>query len=115
MPLSREVLANVPAPGRLPGVRLDTTIISSAEMIVIGTTGSNPSTIVPVAARVMTSDAADRQYRDATVPAAAAGPPSEASATASTAAAVQSVLASAPHLVLPFQNSAATSSGESAA
>src|ERR1700730_10351191 len=36
-------------------------------------------------------------------------------ATATTAAAVQTVLAKAPHLVLPFQKSADTSNGESAA
>src|SRR5437867_1245282 len=35
-------------------------------------------------------------------------------ATASTPAAVHSVVASAPHFVLPFQKSAATSSGDSA-
>jgi hypothetical protein len=36
-------------------VSAETATISNTEMIVIGTTGSNPSTIIPVVARVTTS------------------------------------------------------------
>ena len=48
-------------------------------------------------------------------PGAGAGTAAWNTATATTAAATHSVAASAPHFVLPRQNSAATSSGESAA
>jgi hypothetical protein len=45
----------VAAPGRAPAVSRETTTISSAEIIVIGTTGNSPSTRTPLAATVTTS------------------------------------------------------------
>ena len=100
--LTGEVFRQRRRAGTRAGVNRDTTTISSAEISVIGTTGSRPSTIVPVAARVDDVDPADRQDRARPRPAAAPARRSAATATASTAAAVQSVAASAPHLVLPL-------------
>src|SRR5207249_11138946 len=48
-------LARVDARGRADEVRRDTITISSAEMIVIGTTGRKPRTVVPAVTRVITS------------------------------------------------------------
>src|SRR6185295_11679513 len=108
----QKYLASVAGAGREPGVQRDTTTISSAETSVMGTTGSRPSTIVPDAARVTTS--MPPIEKTGTVPPGGAGTTDCSTATASTAAAVHTVAASAPHLVLSFQNSAATSSGDSA-
>src|SRR5262245_13019877 len=101
--------ASVAAAGRVPGVMRETTIISSADTIVIGTTGRSPNTIVPAATRVMTSAPAIDSTTVA-VPGGGVGTTDCRTAIEATAAAVQTVTASAPHLVLFRQNNAATSS-----
>jgi hypothetical protein len=81
-------------------------------MIVMGTTGSRPKTIVPAAVRVIVSSPPiDRTV--VTAPGGGAGTIDCRIAIAATAVAVHSVTASAPHFVLPRQKSAATSSGAS--
>src|SRR5215213_11748438 len=95
-------------------VNSDTTIISSAETITIGTTGMNPRTAVPPGVRDNTSTPPGA-HRTVAGPGAGAGTMACKIATAMTVSAVQSVTASAPHFVLPFQNNAATSNGDSAA
>src|SRR6185503_4706569 len=106
-------LASVAGAGSEAGVRRDTIIIRSADPIVIGTTGSRPNTVVPAAIRVMTSTPPTAQTVTA-APGGGAGSVAWRIATAATQPAVHSVTASAPHFVLRFQNSAATSSGDSA-
>src|SRR5262245_29321676 len=105
--------ASVPRPGLAPGVSADTTTIMSADTMVIGTTGRKPATIIPAAARV-TTGAPPGLQTGISVPGGGAGMVVCTTATNATAAAVHTVAASAPHFVLPFQNSAATSSGASA-
>src|SRR5262249_25753041 len=106
--------ATVAAAGSEADVMRDTTIMRTAEPIVIGTTGRKPSTVVPAAPRVMTSTPPTAQI-GTPAPGRGAGTTACRIAIASTAAAVHSVTASAPHRVLFFQKSAAASSGESAA
>src|SRR5262245_25725667 len=103
--------ASVAGPGREPRVASDTTHISSADPIVIGTTGSRPSTIVPAVMRA-TIVVPPRVQTATAAPGGGAGTTFCRIATPATAAAVQIVTASAPHFVLPFQKSAATSSGD---
>src|SRR3954468_21017660 len=88
--------------------------MSSAETIVIGTTGSKPNTVVPAAMRAITV-VPPAVHTGTTAPGAGAAIEDCSSAIPATAAAVHSVTASAPHFVLRFQKSAATSSGDSAA
>src|SRR5262249_29710848 len=95
------------------GVRDETTNISSADTIVIGTTGSKPNTVVPAAIRATTVVPPGAQTGTA-APGGGAGTTDCSMATPATAAAVHSVTARAPHFVLPLQKSAATSSGDSA-
>ena len=82
--------------------------MSSAEITVIGTTGSNPRTVVPEAIRVTISVPATESTPIPT-PGGGAGTTHCRTATPPTAAAVQTVVASAPHFVLFFQKSAAIS------
>ena len=82
--------------------------------MVIGTTGRKPKTSRPLAARVINSTPPSANTTTAR-PGAGAGTTVWITATPITAAAVQSVLASAPHFVLPDQNRAATSRGARAA
>src|SRR4051812_38491307 len=107
-------LASTWAGGRAPGVSFETTIIISAETIVIGTTGSRPSTVVPEATRV-TIGVAPNDSSATLTPGGGGATADWITATATTAAAVHSVVASAPHLVLFFQKSAAINSGDRAA
>src|SRR6187549_2534850 len=113
-PHCAKYLASVVGPGLATGVSADTTTIMSADTTVIGTTGRKPATIIPAAARVMTG-VPPGLHTGISVPAGGAGIVVCTAATNATAAAVHSVAASAPHFVLPFQNSAATTSGASAA
>src|SRR4029078_9125088 len=96
-------LISVAGRGMDPRVASDTIYIRIAEPIVIGTTGSRPNTVVPAAIRVMTSTPPTAHTVTA-APGAGAGTTDCRTATPSTAAAVQSVTASAPHFVLFFQN-----------
>src|SRR5215207_5992585 len=105
--------ASVAAAGSEPAVARDTMSIRRPDMSVIGTTGRNPSTVVPAAMRAMTSTPPTAQTVT-DVPGGGAGTVDWMTATPAIAAAVQSATASAPHLVLFFQNSAAISSGDSA-
>ena len=82
-------------------------------MIVIGTTGRKPRTIVPDVARVITP-IWPIDITDTVVPGGGAGTTDWITATVSTPAAVHTVVASAPHFVLPFQKRAATKSGDNA-
>ena len=82
----------------------------NAETIVMGTTGNTPSTVVPDAARLMTSRPPSERIDTAT-PGGGGGTADWISATARTAAAVHTVVARAPHFVLPFQKTAAASRG----
>src|SRR5688572_619558 len=82
-------------------------------MIVIGTTGSNPKTVVPARMRSMTVTPLMVSTGTA-VPGAGAGVTFCMIATLRTAATVQTVEARAPQRVLPFQKIAAISSGASA-
>ena len=92
----------------------ETTAISSSETSVIGTTGMKPRTVVPPAVRARKSiPPAENATRGG--PGGGAGTACWNTATPTTAAATQSVTASAPHFVLRLQKSAAISSGESAA
>ena len=92
----------------------ETTTINKADISTIGTTGMNPKTAVPPGVRVRTS-MPERDQISVGGPGAGAGTTCWKIATAVTAAATHTVEASAPHFVLPFQNSAATSKGYSAA
>ena len=95
-------------------VTSETTHINKAEPRTIGTTGMNPNTAVPPGVRVNTSVPPSAQI---TVGAGGAGAGTTAwkIATAATVIATQSVTASAPHFVLPFQNSAEINNGDIAA
>src|SRR5688572_30426098 len=88
--------------------------MSIAEMMVMGTTGRKPRTIIPAAALV-TISVSPIEKTETAVPGGGAATVVWTTATVSTPATVQSVTASAPHFVLFLQNSAATSSGDSAA
>src|SRR5688572_21346994 len=103
--------ASVAGAGSERAVARDTTNISSAETTVIGTTGRNPRTVVPAVIRAMTSTPPTAQTVTA-VPGGGAGTADCSTATPAIAAAVHTATASAPHFVLFFQNSAATSSGD---
>src|SRR5262245_29964220 len=96
--------ASVASAGRAAAVQRDTTIMSSAETIVMGTTGMKPNTVRPNGARPTTSRPPNETI-GVTVAVAGGGTVVCRTATASTASAVQTVDARAPHLVLPFQNS----------
>src|SRR6476620_5885909 len=95
-------------------VAADTNHINSVEMITIGTTCMNPNTAVPPCVLESTSQPPSFP-KTMDGPGAGAGTNRWKSATATTENATQTVTDSAPHFVLPFQNSAATKSGESAA
>src|SRR5262245_1479171 len=95
-------------------VSSDTTIISRHDTITIGTTGMKPKTAVPPGVRDKTSTPPGAQ-RIVAGPGAGAGTIDWRTATATTVNTVQTVTASAPHFVLPFQNNAATSNGDNAA
>src|SRR6266545_2709026 len=95
-------------------VSSETPSISSADTRTMGTTGMKPRTAVPPGVRDRPSAPPMVQTTDGG-PGAGAGTTCWKIAMATTAAAVHSVTANAPHFVLPFQNSAATSNGESAA
>ncbi len=86
------------APGLEPGVSIETTTINIAEMMVMGTTGKKPRTIIPAAALVTISLPPIEKIVTA-VPGGGAGTVVWTTATARTASAVQRVLASAPHFV----------------
>ena len=105
-------LANVLVPGFC--VAIETTIISNDEIITIGTTGMNPNTAVPPGVRDKTWTPPSA-HTTVGGPGAGAGTIACNTATATTATTVQRVTASAPHLVLPRQNNAATRSGDNAA
>src|SRR5438445_5661527 len=113
-PVTEKYLARVDARGRADEVRRDTITISSAEMIVIGTTGRKPRTVVPAVTRVITS-ICPIETIGTTLPGGGAVTTDWITATVSTPAAVHTVVASAPHFVLSFQKRAATSSGDNAA
>src|SRR5262245_32586298 len=106
-------LARVARLGRDVDVRSETVTIRNAETMVMGTTGRTPNTVVPDAARLTTS-MPPHERSDIAAPGGGAGTAAWISATASTAAAVQTVVARAPHFVLPFQKTAAASRGASA-
>ena len=91
-------------------VAIETTTISTAERIVIGTTGMNPQIVVPPAVRARTSTPPSAQTTTGG-PGAGAGIAAWKTPVRITLAIAQIVEASAPHLVLPFQNSAAIMSG----
>src|SRR4029453_16552515 len=91
----------------------DTANMSAAEISVMGTTVSIPKTIVPEAALVTTSTPA-MANRLTSDPGGGAGTSACTTAIVVTAPAVHNVTASAPHLVLPRQNSAPTRSVASA-
>src|SRR5689334_12720978 len=99
----------------VPGfwVSSEITIINNTDIITIGTTGINPNTAVPPGVRDKTS-MPPGAHTTVGGPGAGAGTTDCNTATATTATTVQIVTASAPHLVLPLQNSAATSSGDNA-
>jgi hypothetical protein len=95
-------------------VAIDTTTINNAEIRTIGTTGMKPNTAVPPGVLDKTSTPPGAQ-RIVAGPGAGAGTTSCKIATNATASATQTVDASAPYFVLPFQNNAAIKSGDNAA
>jgi hypothetical protein len=95
-------------------VAKDSNHIYSVEMITNGTTGMNPKTAVPPGVRESTSHPPSLP-KTTDGPGAGAGTKCWNNATANTENATHTVTAKAPHFVLPFQKSAATKSGESAA
>lgn len=88
--------------------------MSRAEIRTMGTTGRSPSTSSPTAVRSSTTCPASVQSAVAW-PGGGAGTEAFSTPIANTPAATHSVEAKAPHFVLPRQNSAAISSGDSAA
>src|SRR5260370_11950892 len=89
------------------GVSIETPTNSSADKIVIGTTGINPKTAVPPAVRASTSTPPTAQATFGG-PASGGGTCPWKIATAITPAPLNTVAPTAPPFSLPRQNSAAT-------
>ena len=94
-------------------VHQETTTMRIAEMSVIGTTGNIPNMTVPAGVRPRRVQLPIEQT--ALTPASGGGARDWNNETQITETRVQKVEARAPHFVLPRQNSAAISKGQSAA